>query len=216
MLIDSKMRNSISTDNANAVNNQRINAFVNLSGAAVDLGKNKPVNDILAAEGCENFVNYLDLLGLAGDPNLIVLSSLHHYYYDADEMKNIQTIINQKELNQIRDLKSFLHSIFHILPNKSSFVGCFIDNEKLSGFSLRNTNRAYHTQRDSDAIENGIASRIPFLNMIYNMMDSKTNKYMSRTNVTSLLASHGFKILDMTELNGLTYFCAQKIQTLEN
>jgi hypothetical protein len=210
------MRNSVSTDNANAVNNQRINAFVNLSGSAVDLVKNKSVYDILAAEGCENFVNYLELMGVAGNTNLVVLSSLHHYYYDAEEMKNVQTIINQKELNQIRDLKSFLHSIFHTLPVKSSFIGCFIDNEKLSGFSLRNNSKAYHTQRDSDAIENGIASRIPFLNMIYNMMDSKTNKYMSRSFVTSLLLSHGFKVLDMTDLNGLTYFCAQKLQALDN
>ena len=47
-------------------------------------------------------------------------------------------------------------------------------------------------------------------------MDSKTNKYLSRRDVTSLLSDRGFKVLDMTELNGLTYFCAQKLLPVVN
>jgi hypothetical protein len=52
--------------------------------------------------------------------------------------------------------------------------------------------------------------------MLYSLMDSKTNKYMSGRIVTLLLEDHGFKVLDMTELNGLTYFCAQKVKSDEN
>jgi hypothetical protein len=43
------------------------------------------------------------------------------------------------------------------------------------------------------------------------MIDSRTDKYLSGKNVTSSLEDLGFKVLDMTELNGLTYFCAQKV-----
>jgi hypothetical protein len=36
--------------------------------------------------------------------------------------------------------------------------------------------------------------------MIFNMIDSKTNKYMSERSVSMLLEEHGFKVLDMTEM----------------
>jgi hypothetical protein len=42
------------------------------------------------------------------------------------------------------------------------------------------------------------------------MLDSRTDKYLKGVNITLLLEDLGFKVLDMTELNGLTYFCAQK------
>ena len=216
MLTTFKMRNRIEIFEPDVINNQRINTLFELTDTSIGLVKNNSVFEILTAEGCENFVNYIEWLGLAKDPDLVVLSSLHHYYYDAEEMKNVKTVINLKELNQIKQIKNFLHSIFHILPQKSNFIGCFVDNKKQNGFVLRNNSSDYHSKRNSDAIENGIVSRIPFLNMIFSMMDSKTNKYMSGTSVTFLLEDHGFKVLDMTELNGLTYFCAQRLRTADN
>jgi hypothetical protein len=48
------------------------------------------------------------------------------------------------------------------------------------------------------------------------MIDSKTNKYMSERSVSFLLGEHGFKVLDMTELDGLTFFCAQSLRTADN
>jgi len=210
------MRNRIAINEPDVINNQRINTFINLGGTSIALAENNTVFEILTAEGCENFVSYIEWLGLAKDPDLVVLSSLHHYYYDAEEMKNVKTVINLKELNQIKQINSFLHSIFHILPQKSNFIGCFVDNKKINGYVLRNNSSSYYNKRSFDDIENGIVSRIPFLNMLYSFMDSRTNKYMSGTNVSLLLEDHGFKVMDMTELNGLTYFCAQRLRTADN
>jgi hypothetical protein len=209
------MRNSVAIDKLENINNQRINALVNLRDAPVDSVKNNPVFEILTSENCENFNNYLELLGLDKDPNLVVLSSQHHYYYDAEEMTNVNTVINLKELNQIKQIKDFLHSIFHILPQKCNFIGCFVDNKKQNGFILNNDPSDFHYRRNSDAIENGIASSSPFLNMLYSMIDSKTNKYMSERSVSLLLEDNGFKVFDMTELDGLTYFLAQKTRVID-
>jgi hypothetical protein len=52
--------------------------------------------------------------------------------------------------------------------------------------------------------------------MIYNMIDSRTNKYLSERSVSLLLGEHGFKVVDMTELDGLTYFCARSLRTADN
>jgi hypothetical protein len=210
------MRNSITIEELDIINNQRINALVNLGNNSADLEKSNPVLRSLTNENCENFVTYVEQLGLAKDPNLVVLSSQHHYYYDAEEMTDVKTVVNLKELNQIKQIKDLLHSIFHILPPGCNLIGCFVNNKKESGFVLNTNPSDSYYKRNSDAIENGIASSSPFLNMIFNMIDSKTNKYMSEKSVSLLLEEHGFKVMDMTDLDGLTYFCAQSLRSADN
>jgi len=46
--------------------------------------------------------------------------------------------------------------------------------------------------------------------MVYDLIDSRTNRYMTEKSVRFLLEDTGLKILDITEFNGLTYFCTQK------
>jgi hypothetical protein len=211
-----EMRNRISIYEPDIINDQTIRSFINLGGASNDLTKKYVVSEILASEDREDFVKYFEGLGLANDPNVIFLSSQHHYYYDAEEMKNVITVINLKELNQIKQIKSFLHSIFHILPLKSNFIGCFVDNKKVNGYELKTSSSSYQTKVSSEEVENGIFSQIPFLNMLYSLMDSRTNKFMSSRSVSIMLEDHGFKVLDMKEINGLTYFHAQKVGSADN
>jgi len=178
----------------------------------VELNGGSSVLEKLVAEGCENFFKYFELLGIANDPNIVVLPSSHHYYYDTEDMRDVKIVVNMKHLNQIKDVKDFLHSIYHILSHQSFFVGIFIDRKYQNGFFSNSALNQSQTEAKADAVENGIESRIPFLNMMYNIMDLKTNRYMSKQTVTLLLSDAGFKVLDMTDYNGLTYFCTQKVK----
>jgi hypothetical protein len=209
------MVESISMDKVDSIKNQIISTLTNLSSAPLDLVRTNPVQKALSTEDCKNFIGYLEHLGLSAETNVVVLSSLHHYYYDAEEMTNVKTIINLKELNLIKELKDFLHSSFHILPPDCNFIGCFINNKKQDGFLLSTSPSDNYYKRNSDAIEKGIVSSSPFLNMIYNVIDSKTNKYLSERSVSLILGEHGFKIVDFTEIDGLTYFCAKSLRTAE-
>jgi hypothetical protein len=128
-------------------------------------------------------------------------------------MKEVKTVVNMKHLNHIKDIKDFIHGIYHILSHQSFFIGIFIDRKDQNGIFSNSTLNQPKSKGKVDPIENGIESRIPFLNMMYNIMDSKTNRYMSKQAVKLLLGDAGFKVLDMTELNGLTYFCSQKVKT---
>jgi hypothetical protein len=47
-------------------------------------------------------------------------------------------------------------------------------------------------------------------------MDSKTDAYMSESSVSLMLGVHGFKIMDMKEINGLTFFHSQKVSVIKN
>ena len=169
--------------------------------------------DLLLEEGGESFFNYVNWLGLSDEPDLIVLSSKHHYYYDPEEMNNTRTVINLKELNKIKDIKPFLHSCLNFLPAESNFIGCFTDNEKINGYELRKQSMAYPDKNREDELEYGIVSRFPFINMLYSMIDSKTNNYISKKSIALLLKEFDFKVIDMIESDGFTFFHARKFNT---
>lgn len=183
---------------------------------SIDLVETTAAIELLIAEMGEGFYNYVNWIGLAKDPNLIVLSSQHYYFYDAEEMNNVKTVINLKELNKIKRVKSLLQSYLHFLPQKSNFVGYFVDNKKIDRYVLRNSLSYFANKKRFEDIENNIISRIPFINMLYSKLDFKTDTYMSESSVTLLLGDYGFKIMDMTEHNGFTFFHSQKVRNNYN
>jgi hypothetical protein len=158
----------------------------------------------------DDFSFYLQSIHLAGDPNMIVLSSSNHYYYEAEDLKNVKTLVNVKQLNHINQVREFLENIFSILPSESYLTGCFSDNEDQIRFLSDSHKPDRKIAGQFDPAENGIASRNPFLNMVYNLLDIKTNRYLTKKTVTRELEISGWKVIDMTEIKGLTYFCAQK------
>ena len=215
-IISNLMRNSINIKESEITDIHDISPL-NVIGDSINVsGDNTTAEEILKAEGCERFKNYFERLGFSLDEDFVVLSSLHHYFYEAEEIKSRKGIINLKDLNKIKNIKNYFHSISHVLPSRGYLIGCFIDNKNQSGFSLRRNSSDYISKRNLNAMENGIISNIPFLNMLYNLMDSKTNHYMSKISVTLMLEDHGFKVINMTEQNKVTYFCARRVTNVKN
>lgn len=180
-----------------------------LNNIQADVQKARSLDKRLST-GYRIYWEYLEWLGLSGDPNLIILSPTQHYYYDVEDMKDVTTVLNLKQLNYIKEIREFLRTMNHMLPERTFFVGSFIDRRHQYGFFPGHTYPDYNYQ-GVDPVENGISSRIPLLNLIYDFLDSRTNnRNMTRKSVTAILEEAGFKILDMTEINGITCFCAQK------
>ncbi len=147
-----------------------------------------PVKDKLLAEGGDNFLGYLEHRGFMQESDLLVLSSKHHFYYDQNDLADVKVLVNIKKLNYIKHLDSFLHVIFRVLPPDARFIGCFTDsrNGKVNGSPF------HHTK--------------VFYKKFIDFLDARTDRRMTRNEVEEILDSHGFKIVDMTEINGLTYF----------
>jgi hypothetical protein len=206
------MKNSLDIKESDLLNNQKVKTGIAQHVAAIDLSEKGPALELLTTEGGKSFYNYIDWLGLAKDPDLIVLSSMHHYYYDTDDLKEIRTVVNLMPLNQIKHVKGLFHTIYHLIPHKCYFIGCFADHKKHFGFVFKN-NPMDDNSKDAD---HDIKSRIPLLNFLNRIIDSKTDKFLSAKNVTLSLEDLGFKVLDMTEFNGITYFCAQKVLSTTN
>jgi hypothetical protein len=148
---------------------------------------NKLVNNNLVQEIDENFRNYLNRHGLADEKNLLVLSSNLHYYYDYEELKEVKTLINLKKLNLVKHLDDFLHTLSNGLSPMTNFIGCFSDVKSQKGVSM--ISRLYKR--------------------LLNFVDSKFDIEISSRNFSRLLESHGFTVIDMTVIDGLTYFRTQ-------
>ena len=142
----------------------------------------------LLAEGGVNFFRYLKSLGMSGETNLVVLSSKHHYYYEENDLKNVRILVNLKKLNLIKHLEAFLNSLVRILPPDTNFIGYFSDNNPVNGnvFRFSKLSRLYHR--------------------FNNILDSRTDRFMNKNEVTELLERNGFEVINMTRMNGLIYF----------
>jgi hypothetical protein len=152
-----------------------------------------PVVENIISEGGDDLFKYLTWTGLSKEPNLMVLSSMHHYYYDHKDMAGIKTLINLKKLNQVKHLESFLHTLFRILPSRANFVGCFRNS------SHRRKGTSFY-------------SSARFFTGLVNIFDSRSERALTKKGVTQLMEEHGFKVIDITDLNRITYFWAQNLR----
>jgi hypothetical protein len=135
-----------------------------------------------------NFFHYLKSLGLSRERNLIVLSSKNQYYFDRRELKNVRILVNLRKLNLIKHLDLFLNSLCRILPPDVGFIGYFSHNKtsKKNGFHFNWLSKLFIG--------------------IFKLLYSKTEHYMDEKEVSELLEENGFKVVNMTKMNGLTYF----------
>lgn len=146
---------------------------------------------ILTAKGGNNVFHYLKSYNLFKEPCLMLLPVNHHYYYDENDLKNVRTLINLEKLNLVKDLDIFLHTLYSILPPHVNLIGCFSDSKTLTW--------------------NGFFHRLA--EKLGNFLDSRTDNAIDKKYVTYLLEKHGFKVIDMSEMDGLTYFYSQNSRT---
>lgn len=184
------MDNTPATGRPEIIKDQSIKSYLAREGHSTYVAGRNPLFDKFVSEKCEDFFNYLDWLGLAKNPNLMLLSSMHHFYYDINDLKGVKILVNLKQLNRIKLLDGFFQSIFRLLPSGALFLGCFKDD------------------RDPEGIFAPIYQSMKLFNDIFNFIDSRTEKRMTRDGVLKILKSHGFRIEDMTEINELIYFMA--------
>ena len=144
----------------------------------------------LSAETGKNFFKYIKGFNLPMDKYMCVLSPSNHYYYDKRELRRVKTLVNLKKLNSIEELNNFLFTLSLLLPPNSNFVGCFSDSKTTLG-------------------QYGFFPKLT--EKVNNFLDSRTDNNLDKKKVTRMLEKHGFKVMDMTEIDQLTYFYVQTV-----
>ena len=159
-------------NNSNVIKNQTIKGTNPKNKPSRESHLNR-LFDELSDAAREDLIEYLDRMGLLNEGGLLVIPSTRHYFYDAEDMKGIKTVVNLRQLNHVREVREFLRNIVDLLPVKSNFVGCFVDNKVQNGFSDKYSNLPREISEKAEAWENGIESRIPFINRMYSFINSK-------------------------------------------
>ncbi len=165
---------------------------------------------ILSDEDCEDFYTYIDWLDLSKKPNIIVLPLSNHYYYHQEDFARTETLINLKCLNHISDLNSFLGKIHNNLPSDCFFTGCFVNGLNDDRHSKNNNSR-----KNMFKLKVNLFKFPGFLRKIKQLFNLGSTLKLKKEYVRSILNDIGFLVLDMTELNGKTYFCAKKQNIFE-
>lgn len=181
---DISVRNNVNTRNT-------IHHETDYSVGKASIGEQgfNSLSNRLTAEGGKNILLYLKSFDLLNKPDLLILSPSTHYYYEENDFKNVRTIINLIKLNTINNLDTFLTTLIRVLPPNINFVGCFSDSRPLMG----------------NKFLSGFTTRFN------NLMDLRTDRMMDKRDVSKLLGRYGFRVIDMTEMNGLTYFYSKNI-----
>lgn len=176
---------------------------------------NLPVNpmflEIIDEVGKDVFA-YLEKFHITNSQNILFLSYTRHYLYDAEQLKQVDTLINFKSLNRVPHIWYYLFTMNRILPLNGQFVGCFVD---------------YATQRSqmihgkhsllgqmfllSYRVLNRVGPRVPLFRSMQRWSNHGKVKCITRSEATTLLENRGFQVKDMTEIGGVTFFIAQKI-----
>jgi hypothetical protein len=183
------MGNNLISDNKYLNNdNEAYNNFGKESNVKPDFDE---VSLRLTAEIGKNFFRYLKSHNLSKDPDLLILPHNNHYYFDENELKNVRTLVNLKNFNLIKNPDKFLSALINVLPPDVNFIGYF----SYSKITLT-----------GEGILSGLSSRLN------NILDSRTDNNMDQKELSKLLKKYGFKVIDMKEMNGVTYFYSQNIR----
>jgi hypothetical protein len=143
----------------------------------------------LIIEGGKDFFHYLKWHDLANDPSILVLSSKNQFYYEHYELRCTRTLVILQKLNLIKHVEVLLQSLHQTLSPNTNFIGYFFDSNTQNGSGL-----IYRMYKK-----------------LINFLDSRTEREFDRESVLRLLESFGFQVIDMTTINGLTYFRTQNI-----
>lgn len=144
----------------------------------------------LSAVAGKNFFKYLKKFNLTGDRNIFILPASNHYFYDKKELKRVRTFISLRKLNLMSDIDVFLDTLFFMLPANANFLGYFSDSK---------------TDLKRNGFLSGLSTRV------YDILDMKSVHYMDKSAGRELLERHGFKVIDMLEIDDLTYFYSQRV-----
>jgi hypothetical protein len=175
------------------------------------LQKNSVFSEIKEEAGQEVY-SYLEKFKLTESENILFLPMVRHYLYNSEELKKVDCIVNFKLLNSVPHIRYFLVTMNRLLPLEGQFVGCFLDYNKQKQRIMK-TKHSFlgYAFLMSYVFVNRIIPRIPVMKQMQHVLNSGKVKCLAKDEAKSLLDKHGFKIVNMTEIDGLTYFIVRKV-----
>ncbi len=182
-----------------------------------DKFRNNPVYNDLVDEAGEEVFQYIEKYKLLEKHHSMILSSIRHYLFGSEEIKQVNTVISLKQINRINQIRFFLQNMNHVLPINGHFVGCFIDYKNHRQTILQNYPFLWgYLLLFTHSFSNRIIPRIPPFSWVHSIFNDNKIKCLTASEARILLDENGFHVIDVTEINGLSYFISKKIRHYKN
>jgi lipopolysaccharide/colanic/teichoic acid biosynthesis glycosyltransferase len=124
---------------------------------------------------------------------------------------NCETIVNLKKVNDIRFVNKFQESVNEKLPVGGYYIGLVETQEQRKSRLLNKYIPAFsHIYFFFDFIFKRVFPKLPAFKKIYFFVTNGRNRVMSKAEALGRLVSCGFRVVDVVEINKLTYFVARK------
>ncbi len=167
-------------------------------------------HDLLEEAG-EDVVYYLESFNLMQNQNFILLSSIRHYLYGPEELRNVKTVINLKLINPAKQIRFCLKTMNRVLPKRGIFVGCFLEYKAYEYKNLQyNSVMFRHVLGFTYWFSNWVIPRVPVLSSFQYFVNPKKMQCLTITKMRKKLEKNGFKLIDVSEIGGVAYFISQK------
>lgn len=138
----------------------------------------------------KDFYHYLVRLHMKNKlNNMLVLPARTHFFYDEDDIKQVDGVINLSKLNYVKKLDDFLHRLYRMLKKDTVFCGCFVNNKR--------------AKWDNNSLRKLLKSLV----LIF---ETRMARLLSEKDVKNILNVNRFEIINMKEIRGVTYFVAKR------
>jgi lipopolysaccharide/colanic/teichoic acid biosynthesis glycosyltransferase len=120
-------------------------------------------------------------------------------------------IINLKKVNDIRFVNKFQESVNEKLPAGGYYIGMVETQEQRKRRLLNKYLKAFsHIYIFFDFIFKRVFPKLPVFKKFYFFLTNGRNRVMSKAETLGRLVSCGFRIVEVKEINNLTYFVSKK------
>lgn len=177
----------------------------------LNASKPNPVFADIIGEAGQDVFDYLERSGIIYKPNVLFLSYTRHYLYDAEDLKEVGSILNFRLINRMTHVRHYFHTINRILSDNGYYAGCFLDYKNQRQVILNGS----HSMLGRIFLFffrfiNRIIPRVPLINKVQLLLNQGKTKCITSNELKELLTRSGFQMVDMEEIDGLTYFIARK------
>jgi lipopolysaccharide/colanic/teichoic acid biosynthesis glycosyltransferase len=157
------------------------------------------------------FSEYLDI-----DSENVSLISTTTPFNITNLHSRVRTIINLKQVNNVRNINELFEVVNEKLPNAGMYMGC-VETTAQRYKRIANRFPAFIRQIAIvlDFILNRILPRFPNLKNMYSDITGGNRITISKAEVLGRLVSCGFEIIEYKEIDNLTYFVVMKTREPE-
>ncbi len=140
-----------------------------------------------------------------------VLMTTTSFNIEGIEDNSTRAIVNLRKINDIRFVNKFQEAVNEKLPHGGIYIGLVETQEQRRYRLLRKYLPGFaHLYFLFDFIFKRVFPKLPFFKKIYFFVTNGRNRVMSKAEALGRLASCGFKIIDVKEIQNHTYFVGRK------